>query len=82
MQISLNEHEELLGVATALSALKKGGTTLVVATDQALAKRAGRKGATMGTRARSCPGHHEPMKGGVRILGLAVATPLGTIYRS
>ena len=51
--------------------------TLVVAADQALAKGAKRKDATMGTCARSCPGHYQPMKGSVMILGMdcmAVAT--------
>ena len=62
------------GCCNSASRLKKGNATLAVATNQALAKGARRKGATMGTCARSHPGHHQPMKGGARILGLAVAT--------
>ena len=80
-QISLNENEELLGVATA-PPVKKGEAMLAVATDQALAKAASRKGAAMGFHARSCPRHHQLMKGGIRILGLPVSTgfhTLGTI---
>ena len=72
-QISLNENEELLGVVTA-PPVKKGEAMLAVATDPALAKTASRKGAAMGFHARSCPRHYQPMKGGIRILGLAVAT--------
>ena len=69
-QVSLNG----LCIEIAPPTLEKDRAMLAVATDQALLKGARRKHTMMGTRARSFPGHHQPMKRAVGILGLAAAT--------